>query len=297
MNEDAFSVPGEWLKGNLHLHTTASDGLVTPQEAVELYQGAGYDFLAITDHNTVVDPTELDDLGMTLLPGVEVAPKGGELGQTIHTVAIGLDECPPDPGNDDPQPYISEISALSQFCFVAHPSWSSLTFRDILDLKGIYGLEVYNTVCHHGIGRGVSEVQWDDLLVRGRRLHGLAVDDAHHKYEDRFYGRIMLKAADREPESIYAALRAGHFYATTGPIIESVEFEGDVIRIESSPCVEFFAICPQPGRGQGNWREGVFGEVMTSCELHLSPDHRPVRIVVVDEQGRRAWSNPWYAEE
>ena len=293
MNESAFTAPGEWLKGNLHLHTTASDGAVTPQEAVALYQGADYDFLAITDHNVIVDPDELDDLGMTLLSGVEYAVPTAELGQTIHTVAIGATDCPPDPGTGVAQDWITTIAEGCEFCFVAHPSWSSLTYRDIVDLQGIYGLEVYNTVCHHGIGRGTSQEQRDDSLARGREFFGLAVDDAQHKFEDRFYGRIMLMAPDRSREAIYAALQAGQFYATTGPLIESVEFDGDVIRVESSPCVEFFAICPQAGRGQTNWREGEFGKTMTSCELHLSPEARPVRIVVVDEQGRRAWSNPW----
>lgn len=294
MVHDAFHAPGEWLKGNLHLHTTASDGQVSPQQAVELYAAAGYDFLAITDHGTVVDPSGLDDCGMTLLPGAEIAPPGGELNQTIHVVAIGLQDCPPDPQNDDPQPYISQVSALADFCFVAHPSWSSLTCRDFMDLEGIAGVEVYNSVCHHEIGRGTSEVQWDDCLARGKRLYGLAVDDAHHRHEDRFYGRIMLKSPDRSPRSIIAALQAGQFYSTTGPLIEAVEFDGDVVRIASSPCVEYFVISPRPGRGQTNWREGRFGEVMTSCELHFPAQVRPVRIVVVDERGYRAWSNPYW---
>jgi len=297
MSDCAFAAKGEWLKGNLHLHTTASDGAIEPQHAVSLYQGAGYDFLAITDHDAIVDPDDLDSMGMTLLPGVEYGVPSAELGQTIHTVAIGARSCIPRPETDIPQLYITPIAESCEFCFVAHPAWSSLTWCDIIGLEGIHGLEVYNTVCHHGIGRGTSEVQWDDLLARGERLFGLAVDDAHHRFEDRFYGRIMLKAQDRSPESIYAALRAGHFYATTGPTIESVEFEDDVIRVVSSPCAQFFAVCPTAGRGQTNWREGVFGETMTSCELHLAPEARPVRIVVIDEHGNRAWTNPYYAAD
>lgn len=294
MNGDAFAAGGEWLKGNLHVHTTLSDGLVSPQEAVRLYAGAGYDFLAITDHGQVADLSTLNDWGMTLLPGVELAPPGGELGQTIHLVAVGLREYPEYAQGQDPRAYVSGVAELADFCFVAHPSWSSLTFRDLLGLEGIAGLEVYNSVCHRGVGRGTSEVQWDDCLARGKRLYGLAVDDAHHQYEDRFYGRIMLRSPDRSPQSIIAALRAGHFYSTTGPTIEGIEFDGDVVRIESSPCVEFFVISPQPGLGQTNWREGVFGEPMTCCRLHFSPQVRPIRVTVVDERGNRAWSNPYW---
>ena len=38
-----------WYKGNLHLHTTISDGQRTPEESFELYRGNGYDFVARTD--------------------------------------------------------------------------------------------------------------------------------------------------------------------------------------------------------------------------------------------------------
>ena len=39
------------LRGNLHAHTTFSDGVRSPAELVEEYESRGYDFLAITDHD------------------------------------------------------------------------------------------------------------------------------------------------------------------------------------------------------------------------------------------------------
>src|SRR5437867_3143773 len=38
------------LRGNLHAHTTFSDGVRSPASLVEIYETLGYDFLAITDH-------------------------------------------------------------------------------------------------------------------------------------------------------------------------------------------------------------------------------------------------------
>ena len=57
-----------FFKGNLHAHTTNSDGRRTPQEVIELYKAHGYDFLALTDHwkRTVEEPYY--DEGMLLLP-------------------------------------------------------------------------------------------------------------------------------------------------------------------------------------------------------------------------------------
>ncbi|HWP35655.1 MAG TPA: PHP domain-containing protein, partial [Thermodesulfobacteriota bacterium] len=44
------------LKGNLHTHTTFSDGLLPVEEIVARYRALGYDFVAITDHDTAIKP-------------------------------------------------------------------------------------------------------------------------------------------------------------------------------------------------------------------------------------------------
>ena len=44
-----------WWKGNTHTHTLWSDGDDFPEMAADAYRRAGYDFLAITDHNTVAE--------------------------------------------------------------------------------------------------------------------------------------------------------------------------------------------------------------------------------------------------
>jgi DNA polymerase (family 10) len=84
------------LRGDLHCHTTASDGTASTQEMARAARAAGYDYLAITDHSAVVgtrlDPDGLrqhvdairslsgsDEVeGITLLAGSEVniAPDG-----------------------------------------------------------------------------------------------------------------------------------------------------------------------------------------------------------------------------
>ena len=84
------------LRGDLHCHTTASDGTASIQEMARAASAAGYDYLAITDHSAVVgtrlDPEGLSEHieairslsgtdevnGITLLTGSEVniAPDG-----------------------------------------------------------------------------------------------------------------------------------------------------------------------------------------------------------------------------
>ncbi|MBU7003944.1 MAG: hypothetical protein HXS50_00155, partial [Theionarchaea archaeon] len=54
-----FKKRGKWFRGNIHTHTTESDGRLSPSEVSEFYRSRGYDFLCLTDHNTVSNPTGL----------------------------------------------------------------------------------------------------------------------------------------------------------------------------------------------------------------------------------------------
>src|SRR6202042_960685 len=51
------------LRGDLHSHTTASDGTASIQEMARAARAAGYDYLAVTDHSAVVG-TRLDPDGL-----------------------------------------------------------------------------------------------------------------------------------------------------------------------------------------------------------------------------------------
>ena len=60
------------LKGDLHVHTLASDGVHTVEELGWKAQRNGLDFLAITDHNQMSTA-----VGMPQVPGITLDPRGG----------------------------------------------------------------------------------------------------------------------------------------------------------------------------------------------------------------------------
>ena len=65
------------LKGNLHAHTTFSDGRRPIGEVIARYRELEYDFLAITDHDDrIFDDYWLNippgDERLLILPGVEI---------------------------------------------------------------------------------------------------------------------------------------------------------------------------------------------------------------------------------
>ncbi len=80
------------MKADLHLHSTASDGILKPEEVVKMAASLGFTHMALTDH----DSTEgleaagraAKALGMTLIPGVELSC-GGQ--KEIHVLGYGFD--------------------------------------------------------------------------------------------------------------------------------------------------------------------------------------------------------------
>ena len=65
------------MRLDLHVHSTASDGLLSPAEVVGLAADGGLDLLAITDHDTVAGiPAAMDaaaELSIRIIPGIEVS--------------------------------------------------------------------------------------------------------------------------------------------------------------------------------------------------------------------------------
>ena len=51
--------PSSWWKGNLHTHSLWSDGDDYQEMIVEWYKEQGYHFLALSDHNVVLEGTSV----------------------------------------------------------------------------------------------------------------------------------------------------------------------------------------------------------------------------------------------
>ncbi|MBE6067309.1 MAG: PHP domain-containing protein [Clostridium lundense] len=68
-----------FYKGDFHIHSTASDGDLTPSEIVSLASNEHIDIISITDHNTILGVEEAieagNKLGITVIPGVELSSR------------------------------------------------------------------------------------------------------------------------------------------------------------------------------------------------------------------------------
>lgn len=79
---------------DLHCHSTASDGMLSPQEVVQRAHQQGVNVLALTDHDTISGLSQAreqaEKLGISLINGVEISTSWEN--RAIHIVGLGLDE-------------------------------------------------------------------------------------------------------------------------------------------------------------------------------------------------------------
>ncbi|PTM59311.1 PHP domain-containing protein [Desmospora activa] len=78
---------------DLHVHTTASDGMQSPEDVVRLAREIGLAGIAITDHDTVEGvkrgQKEGERLGVKVIAGVEISTLAD--GRDIHVLGYGME--------------------------------------------------------------------------------------------------------------------------------------------------------------------------------------------------------------
>jgi hypothetical protein len=290
MTSNPFTLPGHWFRGNLHVHSTLSDGDLAPERVLNWYRSQGYHFLALTDHDVLSEARSLGD-GFITLSGIEVGGTDPASG-LFHLVGLGVERQPAIGVNQTMplQEGIDGLRAAGGLVALAHPYWSGQMSRDLLGLEGCFALEVYNGSCEVLDCKGLSVVHWDDLLAAGERPGGLAVDDAHWRPgpRDAGLGWVWVKAMALTQEAILDALAKGHFYASSGPQLYDVTVQEDRVQVRCSPAV----IVDFVGNGRHSSRlMAPAGETYSEVSYRLRKGQRYVRVACRDAQGCWAWSN------
>jgi hypothetical protein len=175
------------LKGNLHAHTTFSDGRRPIREVIARYRDLGYDFLAITDHDDRIHDDYWFDIPagderMLIFPGIEInyRPLSQHVGkvtgdrETLHVL-------------NHPARYGISVG-------------ETLRRVEVITQAGlaIHAVEITDT--------GVYQPEYD---VEEIALPKIATDDSHR---DPHFGRAWVEVdAPRNLDGIIKAIKAGDF--------------------------------------------------------------------------------------
>lgn len=298
-----FDVPGRWWRGNLHGHSDRSDGCLPAEEVCRRYAAEGYDFTCVTDHFLgcygfpLTDTVPMRRDGFTTLLGAELHSGAMQNGELWHILAVGL---PPDfaPPTADGFAVVEGMETGPQiarrareagaFVAIAHPQWSGLTLADARSIDAAHAVEIYNHGCGHCLARGDGASIADLLLSEGRDVTLIATDDSHFTEPDQFGGWVMVRAPENTPEALLGALKAGRFYSSQGPRLHHVELTPDGVAVECSPAARVIV------QGAGTAAMAVHGQGLTRAIVPLDRFAASgwLRVTVMDEAGRCAWSNP-----
>ena len=189
--------------GNLHIHTTNSDGTARVEELARAAASARLDFLVVTDHNVYRPEIEGWYGDALILAGEEVhAPSNSHVNHLLVFDA-GDDLAP---WGENPQGLIDAVRERGGLSYIAHPVEHSGAFSGEpeidwvrWDVQGYHGLEIWNYMSEFKsytteLARAVlyslwprlamtgpdpeALVKWDELLTR-RPIYAIGGSDAH----------------------------------------------------------------------------------------------------------------------
>lgn len=267
------------LKVETHLHTLHSDGQASVAEMFEACASAGYQAVALTDHNTQSGLAEAREvaarLGLVLLPGVEVTTFRG------HAVVLGV-ECVPEWRDLEARgldALAAQVHAQGGLVCVAHPAalgspmcsgcaWEWPLRPDSIDLWEVFSAP-----------RPIASVAlalWRQVLSAGGRAAPVAAGDVHSaSAAGRQRTATHVYARQPSVDAVLEALRQGRVFASTGAAIELwlEHISGET------------ALLGERVAGPG-WAPRVVAERATIVQMAVGHGEQCVYAVVRDAQGQ-----------
>lgn len=298
----------KYFKTNLHTHSIISDGTLTPQQVKDHYKANGYSILSLTDHNIAVDHSNLNDEDFLMLTGSEfninekdvpvshyktyhlnfIAKKPDTLWMPFsandyreaalpHLEKAEIEAYPRVYDVDNVNAIIARANEKGHLVMYNHPVWSLQDYTDYAPLKGLWGMELCN---YSSVVVGYEDLHnsivYRDMMNCQGHIFPVGADDAHG-IKDACGAWIMVGAEKLEYDSVITALEKGDFYASTGPEIYELTWDGQRLHVRSSDacaisveCGNRYARIAHPLHNDGLLREATFDMRfwMDRCQDH-----------------------------
>lgn len=330
----------KYFKANFHTHSTVSDGKLTPEEVRDAYKEKGYSILAITDHSVTVAHQELCQEDFLLLTGAEIDIEERENPVNLKDRKLHMCIISKEPGRQwvpfkDPYPIANSVPYEAQ-CEIGtmrreytpeninkviaecnrqgflvtynHPGWSLESYPDYGPLKGLWAVEYRNSA---SIGSGFEEDNsrvYQDMLMEGNRLMPVCADDTHRVFHASSGYPVlgdswnMVGARELSYESVIEAMEKGDLYASCGPEIHSLTWDGTNLHITCSPA---FKVQVVTERRLAKLAWNPDGAPITEASFDMSgwvkgsagKELAFLRLIVTDERGRYAVTRAYWMDE
>ena len=299
-----------WLKGNIHTHTTNSDGDSSPDHVASWYKKNNYDFLVLSDHNHL---TILDDDSKNwplLIPGEEITIReinGNPAALHINGLGIKKVILPGSYENniDAINDIVKKINSQNGIASINHPNYQWwVSVDDIKYSDDAWAFEVFNGHMHANNEGSLyslsTEEIWDEVLSSGKLIYGVASDDAHHFTEEFASTRsnpgrgwVYVKSESLSAPDILKAMKKGDFYSSTGVELDilQVSKENIHLKVKERPPKEKQKYTFRVINDSGFIFHESEGE-----ELEISTEgmKKYCRVVIRSSEGTNAWIQPFF---
>ncbi len=327
---------GNFYKANLHCHSTVSDGSLTPEEIKKAYMEQGYSVVAYTDHNVMIDHSDLREENFLPLRGYEIdvnenPEQYSNDTKTCHMCLIALepdcerqvcwhrskylygnsvnyrdqvkfDETQPDYERVYSGAAISDIMQKGRengfFVTYNHPAWSMETANEYLQYKGMHAMEICNFGCWEAGYADYCPQVYEELLRSGQRIYCTANDDNHNG------------GTDWKKDSFggFNMIKAEKLdYRTITRALEKGEFYASMgpqiydLYIEDDTvhitCSPARRICFHAGVRRSKCVWAKEGEALTEAAFYVKPDCGYIRLSVMDENGLYANTQAYFLDQ
>lgn len=297
-----------WYRGNVHAHSARSDGDINVAGVVAWFASRGYDWIAITDHNTGLGREHAEHLSERFK--ILVVP-GNECTGTGHVVGLGVTESCDARKLKLNHPSVAKslqtavdwIRDQGGVPVLAHPNWGNTYGAEVMaSIRDCNLFEVHNASpdCNTfaaGGKPGTDEI-WNATLNLGARYFGLGSDDSHHYLPEKFHVghatahggecSTYVECASLTVAHVLKALEEGRCVASAGAIPVKVRHSRSAYDIAIDDPYKHFTFTTQfvgP--------DGVLAEVhgrQASFSLRSRPSW--VRARIFCSSGRYLWTQP-----
>jgi hypothetical protein len=278
-----------YYKAQLHCHSTESDGELSPVQVAGQYQNLGYEILFISDHNKM---TPAEDYS---LPGI-LCINAEELTFSKHLNGLFLDHTI-DAKDFNMQQAVDSIKSQDGIVTFNHPvkmkygpDWTYPENYFDKNSKPDF-IEIFNAALN--FYAPLNTEVWDYLLSNDNKIYGIATDDMHKvngtgvmKRIDA--GWIMVKLSVLEEDSVYAALKRGDFYASTGIYITDYSVDENDIYVSCSNCSKIVFI-GENGKILGE-KKGIAADYAMTDEKYVRVELEDNGVAGIDK--KKAWTQP-----
>ncbi|WP_018982352.1 CehA/McbA family metallohydrolase [Salinimonas chungwhensis] len=306
-----LSQPNErqWYSADLHHHGNILEAITPPETVVRAQLAAGLDVIFISEHDSTINYAAFAELsdkrGVPFLPSIEISPSWGHM----NPFPIDLDATlNADPGTDDIHTLMAAIREMGASVVAMNHPFNDYGYYANLK-KGVvpggesdgFTLLELNAAMDNTKTVNKAHSLWDE----GKKMYFNAGTDTHDAWNQKS-GNIRMMARVPDPLSAQRfaeALKHGHAYATTGPLLypRNIMF-GDSADAASSWEVDIEAV-----NGISEIRLlGKEGQILKTKKLKGEEITQKVQLKwiiptsakgwvsleVDDKKGNTAWSNP-----